>query len=259
MGAIAEKRTVIEQVGSAMNASVLLMEESRETALERVAALGAAARCVELGADMSGIPLAGAEAQLADGRKIDRRNWIAGQIGPLLWHVKAGGQIEFVDQVIGLFVEHCMTRRVFDDIPNQDERRAWVERFASCAVHEWLSDRCHACGGTCVQERIVGRDPVRPRGRGQRNAQYVTCLICQGSGRVPASLRHGVRARTLGLARGWYFKLGWPQRFAQAHEWLEGLANRIVRPLTQELGRSKRSPAKRSRAAKRIKAVRSVP
>lgn len=231
MGAIAEKPEICELYGIALSSSNLRIEDGHERQLDRIAALGAASRHVELGADYEGTTIAGA---VITGRSIEARNRLASEIGPMLWHMRYGAQLGLVAPTIRLFGRYCMARSVFDDIPLEDDRLVWVERFAARVLHEWLSDRCGGCGGTGLQERVAGNAPIRPRGL-MRNAQFVTCDVCKGS-TMPIP-RPAERARCLGINRGWYEKLGWPRRFAAGLAWLDAISGRLRRPLTQELGR----------------------
>ena len=242
MGAIAEKPEICELYGVALSASNLTIEEGHERALDRVAALGAAARHVELGADYEGTTIASATVA---GRLIGERNRLASEIGPMLWHMRYGAQLQLVGPTLRLFVPYCLQRSTFDDILLLDDRRAWVEQFAARVLHEWLSDRCQGCGGTGVQERVQGGEPIRPRGR-MRNATFVTCTVCRGSG-APKP-RPAERARCLGINRAWYEKLGWPRRFDAGLIWLDNIALRLQRPLTQQLGRCSIRPRAVQRA-----------
>ncbi len=108
--------------------------------------------------------------------------------------------------------------------------------FATQALHEWLSDRCQACGGTGKLERTRGGAWVRPRGAMQRNAVFRVCTACDGSRREPP--RHAERRRRLGLTATVYEEQAWPAHFRAALDWLShSLAPRVRRPLARELER----------------------
>src|SRR6202022_2396813 len=96
--ATAEKADIREQVGIAVNTSALVTR-SGETDLDRVAALGAAACEVSLGADLAGVPIAAAAAEvyrrstdmrdvMLDPGDINPKDRLAGELGPLLWHIR---------------------------------------------------------------------------------------------------------------------------------------------------------------------------
>jgi hypothetical protein len=112
-------------------------------------------------------------------------------------------------------------------------------RFSTRVLHESLSDRCQACGGSKKQERTRTGAWVRPRGAMQRNAVFGVCRACEGTGRARPS--HGERARWLKLAMKDYDDGRWKQRFSAAHVWIKrDLERRIIRPLTSELERRRK-------------------
>jgi hypothetical protein len=248
MGLSAEKPDLREQFGSAVNASSLVTRAG-ETSLDRVGAMGAAACAVSLGADLSGVPIAAAAADVyrrsADMRDLmlepgtpDVRDRLAGELGPLLWHIRYGGQFGLVPQAIRLYAQWLQTRRLFAEF-SKPGQLAFMERFSAAVLDEYLSDRCQACGGTGKLERTRSGTWIRPRGSMQRNATFGQCRACSGKGMARPS--HGNRARWLGLTMKQYEDDRWKQRFEAAAIWLKQFhATRIHRPLTQQLERYKR-------------------
>jgi hypothetical protein len=238
----AVKADIREQVGIAVNAEHLdPFCRQHETALDRVGALGAAALAVQLGADRQNLTIAGTYVA-PDVR--DMQDRIAGELGALLWRIKYGMQEDLIPRAVELLRGYMMFRSMFAEIePNV--RPLIIEPFAPAVLHEWLSDRCARCGGTGILERAgAGGRLVRGRGTMQRNAVYQACDTCHGRKRSPAN--HVARARALGIPKRWYFDAGWPSRFARGRAWLDQLARRIQRPLTQELGRRIRRPTPRA-------------
>lgn len=235
-----------ELVGVAVNTSALVFEPGYERALDRVAALGGAAARISTGADRAGLPRAAMEVETyrrsADMRLLmskpgtpDERDQIAGELCPLLLHLREGGQLDCLPKAIQLFARWMRYRRTFADF-DTDAHLVLLERFASRVMHEWLGDRCQRCGGTGKQERSRGGQWIRPRGSMQRNATFRACDICHGSGRARPS--NGERARWLEISLEWYESERWEQRYTAAQLWLKRiLNNRLQRPLTAELER----------------------
>jgi len=248
MAEIATKPCIAELVGIAVNTSALTLREGHEAALDRIAALGAAAAEVALGADLAGLTLCAAQAEvyrqsasmadlLLDPGTPDERDVLAAELGPHLWHIREGAQHGLVPQAIRLFARWLRHRRLFAAFTDVDQPK--LERFAARVLHEWLSDKCIACGGSGKLERSRGGAWIRPRGSMQRNATFRPCTGCQGSGRAVAS--HGERARWLELTMAQYETDRWPQRFNAAAMWLTTLIHgRMKRPLTNQLERRKR-------------------
>ena len=233
-----------ELVGSAVNSSRLTLEEWPERALDRVAALGAASLAVHLGADVQGVPIAGARA-LVYGAELDPRDVLAGELIPVLWHIRYGAQFGMVPTAINLFADWIAYRPAFSEYVGE-EHSGIRRRFAERVVHEWLSDRCVSCGGSGKHQRSQTGSWLRPTGTMQRNATFRPCDACHGSRRSP--VRHPERMKALELTRDQYEQQRWPQRFNAAMTWLsEMLPTRIVRALTEQLERRKRLYALRAR------------
>lgn len=237
MSELARKRCIRELVGIAVNTSSLESEEGHERAVERIAALGAAALAVRLGADVQGVPIAGARA-LVYGTELDPRDVLAGELVPVLWHIRYGRQFDLVPQAVHLFALWIAHRPAFTEYAG-DEHAGLRRLFSERAMHEWLSDRCVSCGGSGKHQRSPTGRWIRPSGSMQRNATYRPCDACNGTRRSP--VRHPERVKALGLTRAQYDDGRWPQRFTAALGWLnEFLPQRIVRSLTTQLERRKR-------------------
>jgi hypothetical protein len=240
---------IAELVGSALNASSLEFAENHERPLDRVAAVGAAARRIETGADLAGLPIAAMDVDVyrrsADMRRlmldpgtVDPRDVIAGRLCPLLLHVREGGQSENLREAIGLFADWMRHRRPFDGFAGESQHQLLV-RFAERVMLEWDRGLCPRCSGSGKLERTRGGAWIHPRGSMQRNATFRECTGCSGSGRARPS--HGGRARWLEMPMERYESERWEQRFTAAHSWLTRiLRSRMLRPLTAELERRKR-------------------
>lgn len=236
MAVAALRPSVLEQVGVSCNATTLKASEGRETDVDRVAALGAASLVVQLGADRDECSIFGSFKLAADR---DERDRISGELGALLIRIKVGQQHALIPQAVHLLRQYMALMQMFAEY-DQLTRSLLIEPFAPHVLHEWLTDRCTRCGGTGLLER-QGANLVRGRGSMQRNAVFHACDTCHGKKRMPAN--HVERARALGIPKRWYYDIGWPSRFSAARSWLDQVARRIQRPLTQELGRRIRAPS----------------
>lgn len=230
-----------EQVGVAVNSTSLVLRARGEGDLDRVAALGAATLTVQLGVELRSGLTTTVVAEPFAAASITR-NRVAAELGALLWHVRYGGQHghllcrgESSPGAIALFVGWMMERPQFAAIEPELARKLLLQQFAPLAIHEWLSDRCIACGGSGKLERTRGGALIRPRGAMQRNARFATCRGCGGNGR--ARPNHKMRARAMGVPLDWYFDQHWPARFILAFKWLTYLAGRLSRPLRAQLER----------------------
>lgn len=246
---MSERRTLQELVGISVNSSSLRIEsrsQGGETSLLRVAALGAAVLNVQHGADRLGPrgrggPLVEALTRPQHAPKaIDQ---VCGELAGVLYHLRFGGQHELLRQAVTLFAAYIAMRTRFGPqgflgAMTPQERAALIERFAARALHEWLSDRCIACGGSGKLERAISGSWVRPRGNMKRNAVYRTCTSCHGSRQAVPS--HTSRRMAMGIDIKQYEEQGWAQHFKAAFTWLGGDVGRLTRPLTAELERRKR-------------------
>lgn len=242
MGEPTRKPDIRELVGVAVNTSALTLKAGHELALDRVAAVGAAALAVQLGADREDVPICAARP-LVYGVALDPRDVLASELIPMLWHIRYGAQFDLVPKAVALFAEWIAYRPAFAEHQDVGLRRS----FAVRVMHEWLSDRCTACAGSKRQQRSRSGAWIRPLGSMQRNATFRPCTACCGSGRAP--VRHPERMKTLGLTRAEYDAQHWAQRFTAALGWLnQMLPSRLVRVLTAELERRKRRVLARARA-----------
>lgn len=247
---MSERRTLEEQVGVSVNATSLRMEARAagvETSLQRVAALGAAVLHVQHGADRLGPggraePVVYALAQRNhEPRPIDQ---VSGELAGVLYHLRFGGQHELVGQAIALFAAYIGMRSRFGpqgflrEMPAPD-REGLLRRFAERVLHEWLSDRCVACGGCGRLERSDSGSWLRPRGLMKRNAVYRACTTCHGSGRAVPS--QSARRKALGIVFLQYEEQGWGQHFSAAFTWLNSPhLGRLKGQLTIQLERRKK-------------------
>jgi len=242
------RRTLPEQIGVSVNSSSLRMESREpgaETSLQRVAALGMAVLHVHHGADRAGPHGRGgpiAEVLAEKGHVPHVQDILAAELGSDLSHIRDGRQFELLPQAIGRFAGWCTFRRQFLDVvcfPDRERLAQLLPKYADRVIHEWLSDRCVACGGTGKLERVDGGSWVRPRGNMQRNAYFQTCTCCHGSRRAMPS--HTARRMALGIEIKAYEREGWGQHFNAGLSWLTNLIyRRLHRPLTVQLERSKK-------------------
>lgn len=230
MGLLLEQERVMppglqEQVGSAINASVLTFKEGHERPLDRIAALGGAARTIFMDLDNERIP---------NPVEADR---LASRLAPLLWRLKFGGD---ATQETALDAVHCfsgwMGRQRYwrNDRGHVTEQQ--IRLFAARVICEWLSDKCRGCKGTGLQELLPGGMTRTPRRFGDPNMRLVKCRACHGT--RAACVHANARAQALEISFADY-KAHWPRRFDLASSWLRGIANRLKKPLQSELERGK--------------------
>lgn len=232
-----ERRTLQERVGVSMNSSTLRMrgtDPGAETALERVAALGAAGLHVHHGADRLQLRVAAVVMQPAHKPASD--DALAAELASLLWHIRYAGQHGYVERAGKLFAYWMRGRGRLAALA-QEERDGLLGKLAMRALHEWLSDRCIACGGSGKLEKSRTGSWIRPRGSMQRNATFRVCTACDGSRRQATS--HSQRVTALGISRDRYDSERWDAICKAAVHWLGNiLPARLRRPLTLELEKS---------------------
>ncbi|TAK45246.1 MAG: hypothetical protein EPO27_10525 [Betaproteobacteria bacterium] len=245
MSAMVGRVDLREIVGRSLNSSSLTIAgraPSAETPLQRVGALGLAALHIHHGADRLGVPVATVVSRPA--HVPDRRDVIAADLARNLWHIAYARQHEAVPKATELFAEWMSTAaRVTSHFekhgPTQAaEQHELLRRFAVHVLHEWLSDRCIACGGSGKLERSRTGSWVRPRGSMQRNAVFRVCPACHGSRRQAPS--HGARARALEITNAQYEHERWAAHFTAAQAWLNSQILRLMRPLTIQLERGRK-------------------
>ena len=232
-----ERRSVQEQVGRSMNASVLRTtgrSPDVETPLMQVAGFGAARLHVALGVDRSNVPL-----QEAAARPADPRDQVAAELISLLWHIKYGDQRGQLAGAIRLFAQWMGMKARFSTYADRD---VLLPRLAARALHEWLSDRCPRCGGTGRLEVTKEGNLIRGSGSMARNARFTQCggrMGCGGTGRPVPSQTARRLALQLDIKR--YDAERWDTHFQAAMTWLSmHLAARATKPLTAQLERSKK-------------------
>jgi hypothetical protein len=209
MAEVARKPDVRELVGIAVNTSALTLEPGHERALDRIAALGAASLAVSTAADRENVTIAGSRHQVY-GDVLDPRDVLVAELGPMLWHLRYGGQYGLIAKAVSLYAHWLSGRRIFEGVTDA----ALLERFAARVMHEWLSDRCIPCGGSGKLERTRAGGWIRPRGSMQRNAVFRVCSSCNGTRRAMPS--HTQRRVWLGLELALYESERWGQRFNAA-------------------------------------------
>lgn len=233
-----ERRTLQEQLGSSLNASVLRSgRPDVETPLTQVAALGAAGLAVHHGVDHGARTLVQVVADPE--HRPQPQDVLAAQLIQNLWHIRYSRQHELVPRAVELFTQWLVYRNRFAELP---DAVTLLPKFAARVLHEWLSDRCVRCGGSGRLELTRDGAAVRGRGRMQRNAMFTTCagkLGCGGTGKPTPS--HTQRRLALGIDHQRYDKERWDRNFAAGLTWLSmRLSPRFNRPLTAQLERSKK-------------------
>jgi hypothetical protein len=113
MGEVARKPDLREQVGVSVNASSL-QSRSYETSLDRVAAVGAAALDLQLGATANGAPIGAVRDNVVS--PVER---IAAELITELWHIRYGGQLNLVPQAVTHFSCWMFYRGRFADMDPQ--------------------------------------------------------------------------------------------------------------------------------------------
>lgn len=245
-----ERRTLQEQLGISVNSSSLRIESRApggETSLLRVAGLGAAVLHVQHGADRGGSNGGGrpvAQVLSSPGHQLSPIDQVAGELAGLLWHIRYGGQLDRLHQAVVLFAKYVSLRERFARnehllVLQVQQREQLLLAFAERCLHEWLSDRCAACGRTGKEEKSPTGSWVRPQGNMKRNAIFRTCRACHGSGRCTPS--HTARRKAIGLTLEQYDGHGWSTHFKAGMVWLEvTISRRLKRPLTVQLERSRK-------------------
>lgn len=234
MSAKAERRSLEEQIGVAINSSNLA-DRSAECAIERVAAFGAATLHLRSGASDSGLPIA-AHLAASAARAPDRvaRDTVHGELAAALWHLDYGRQDSQLEQAITLLAEWVKGKARMQDVDP-----ALLRPFSARVLHELLSPMCVRCGGSGKLERSRTGQWIRPRGSMQRNATFGVCPGCHGSRRQPASMIE--RRRALGIEREQYEIERWDRRFEAARRWCAWvIAPTLRNPLTAQLERRRK-------------------
>jgi hypothetical protein len=196
-----------ERYGVAVNASSLVSEDGRDTPLDRICEMGYAR--IEMSA----------QAQ-------DDAARIASELAPWLWSAAYGSSDRATSRVESCtrFAQWLLLKPYMAEIQRVDQ--GIVERFAQCVVHEWLSPRCRACGGSGWQGVTDKGKRVHASVLG-RNCMKAICEQCRGSGRPKVSPALRMRALSGGrkVGRGEYEKF-WQRQFAVARAALKEISER---------------------------------
>jgi hypothetical protein len=218
--------SIQEQVGAAVNASVLTLSAEHERPLDRIGALGGAARTIALNRDSE---------QLPNPVETDR---LAALLGPLLWRVKFGGDRTHASLLAAVrYFADWMKYQAYwrkgrgNNIPAEQ-----FKLFAARVIYEWDADKCAACAGVGLQELLPNGMTRRPRRFADPDVRHTKCRACQGTG--SACVHPNARAQAIEVSLGEY-KAHWPRRFDFAAAWLRGIVYRVKKPLQSELERDK--------------------
>lgn len=232
-----ERMTIQEQAGRAINASHLEHRGTYEMPVEVIGGMGAAALHIHHGVDRGrGIAGMVATAISDPDHQPDPQDILAAELVSCLWHIRYAGQFDAVPRAVRLFAQWMAYRGRFDGIADAAQM---LPRLATRAIHELLSDRCIACGGSGKLEKSPTGSWIKPRGSMQRNATFRTCPACEGSRRQ--SISHTERRIALNISRERYDQERWDAHCKAALSWLAmRLMPRANRPLTVQLERSKK-------------------
>lgn len=228
-----ERPGLQEQVGRSMNSSHLEHRADGDMAVVQIGALGASGLHIHHGADYLRVPVA---SVLADPEHVpEAQDVIVSELASCLWHIRYAGQFGMVPRAVSLFAQWMVYRGRFNGVA---DRASLLPRLAARVIHESLSDKCIACGGSGKLERSRTGSWIRPRGSMQRNATFRTCGACEGSRRQ--SISHTERRIALGITRERYDQERWDAHCKAALTWLDRNIGRLNRPLTVQLERSKK-------------------
>lgn len=220
-----QRPSLMEQIGTAANASRLVMDDKGEHELDRIAALGYA-----------GIEMSSPRAYLGARWSVPETDRIRAELAVMLWRAKAAR-----DDVCRRHAEVYLAElmREWPDFAGCEESKVTytLRPFAARLIWEWIQDKCLGCCGTGLQEPVGKSKGKRGRRKpsGQRVTLYgrglqrVICAACRGTQR--ARIDDKARAAVLGLPMEWYLDLKWPRRFAKGRRELMDIAGRVRDPL----------------------------
>jgi hypothetical protein len=232
MGEVARKPDLREQVGVSVNASSL-QSRSYETPLDRVAAVGAAALDLQLGATANGAPIGAVRDNIVS--PVER---IAAELITELWHIRYGGQFNLVPQAVTHFSCWMFYRGRF---------AAWTRKPGPRCCRSSRLVRCTS-GSPIAARRVAALARKSARAMGASFARAAACSATpRSSSAVPARARRAGRHATSSalaasaLTREEYDAGRWGAAINAAIAWLTKLlANRLNRPLTVQLERRKK-------------------
>lgn len=225
------KPGIEEQIGVALNASVLVMDRieapSAETPLTRIAAIGAAAGRIARNADTAPANARHGHARPGDG--------LEARLAPLLWRLKFGGDAtqETALDAARLFRD-WLAQHPFCIAHGMSADGVLLLRFAARMLYEWIADKCRACAGTGLQELLRGGVVRRPRTFANPKVRHVTCRACFGTRKQLPNKMERSRALEISLAE---YDARWPRRFHLGAAWIERITRRLKSPLNCELER----------------------
>lgn len=243
---------LMEQYGVSLNSTRLQStkmrgEGVREQTLDRIGGMGMAALSIKLG-DQSlrtGESLyVFAAAMCVDAG--DRQDELVGELAPLLWRLKAGGQANtkavnlqgqavMQHQAAVLFARWMSLKPRMQHWTDGEQNYPRLLPFAQQVLFEWLFERCGGCGGSGRLE-LTNLGAVPTSGRNARNTRYVQCRTCSGTGKAIG--RDAERSQALGLLKAVYDAANWGACFRAARIWLDQIARRPNKHLRRELERS---------------------
>lgn len=247
MSEVAERPDLQERVGSAVNASRLVMRTETVGAADVLAAMG------------------GASQELRDGRlnesgKRVGKDSTAAELAPMLWRLKGGGQEELKVRAARL-----LSQRVAQSDERfrrtEQSRREWLwpsaarfaaellrrtedaqrrELMAHQVITEWIREVCPTCHGYGKRDVASGRRrgrlggvarQARPAGA-MLGKKLMHCDACNGTGRARVSDATRAHAMGMGLEE---FRDRWSRRFERMERELHKVAGRLTRPLAKRL------------------------
>ena len=238
-----ERPSIEELAGQAVHASALVVDPRRnETPLLRIAALGGASRMIAANEDRPALKPRGMSdalwsvAQRGIPSSARDRDRLEADLGRLLLRMRAGGDhtTPTVTAATMGFATWLASTRTWQ-APEMVTHRSRLVVFSRQALLEYLFDRCHACGGCGMEERMPNGQPRRPRAYGQGNVRLVQCRTCHGTGTALPNIN--IRVDALGINFPDYKAEQWGIQFSRAAAWLDRIARRMSRPLRKQLER----------------------
>ena len=217
----AVKPGLMEMYAVAVQSSALVLLEKGEQALDRVGAMGMAAASIAFGDQDANIPVAG--MRLCPKPSVERTR--AASLAPALWRLMA--EPRTIDSVAPQFALWMTGQNRFAEWA-PDAR--YVDRLLPFA-HRVLYEACGGAG----RLQLTARGAVRTLGLGIRNARFIHCRNCHGTGH--ALMRPAEQARALGLSITVFEAGGWSRHFMVARGWLDRLKHRPTKHLRRELER----------------------
>ncbi len=166
MAATAERPSVLERFGSALNSSDLSPDESKSRPIDLIGAAG-----------LAQVNPKGEEHEKMLVAKISPST----ELGSVLIRMKVGGDRTLGNRAVFLLLAWVQAQKAFARWKVRPGRNDLIERFVRQALAEWLNPVCQECSG----RQVLGMD------RGEIKERRIKCIPCGGEGRRIVRLRNG--------------------------------------------------------------------